>query len=176
MNIPHFEKRNICCEWIFWIFIKWIMFWTNTLVLVCPRQKWLSQNVSNSSEITHGSLVGPISVHFRGLLPILGPHTGSIWSQNWFVRYTSQRSSNVYNMSKLTSQADKKQAIHKPTKAKQHQLWNTRKGYKKYIVFRNLIICAVLRWGHFLLQFSFMNCPFFIKPARGPEGPARWEL
>ena len=77
MNIPHFEKRNICCEWIFWIFIKWIMFWTNTLVLVCPRQKWLSQNVSNSSEITHGSLVGPISVHFRGLLPILGPQEGS---------------------------------------------------------------------------------------------------
>jgi len=68
---------NILFEWIFWIFIKWIMFWTNILVLVCPRQKWLSPNVSNSSEITHGSLVGPISVHFRGLLPILGPQEGS---------------------------------------------------------------------------------------------------
>ena len=68
---------NIPFEWIFWIFIKWIMFWTNILVLVCLRQKWLSPNVSNSSEITHGSLVGPISVHFSGLLPILGPQEGS---------------------------------------------------------------------------------------------------
>ena len=68
---------NILFEWIFWIFIKWIMFWTNILVLVCLRQKWLSPNVSNSSEITHGSLVGPISVHFSGLLPILGPQEGS---------------------------------------------------------------------------------------------------
>ena len=71
------KKMNILFEWIFWIFIKWIMFWTNILVLVCLRQKWLSPNVSNSSEITHGSLVGPISVHFRGLLPILGPQEGS---------------------------------------------------------------------------------------------------
>ena len=77
MNILEFKKMNICYEWIFWIFIKWIMFWTNILVLVCLRQKWLSPNVSNSSEITHGSLVGPISVHFRGLLPILGPQEGS---------------------------------------------------------------------------------------------------
>jgi len=53
------------------------MFWTNILVLVCLRKKWLSPNVSNSSEITHGSLVGPISVHFSGLLPILGPQEGS---------------------------------------------------------------------------------------------------
>ena len=68
---------NICFEWIISIFIKWIMFWTNILVLVCLRQKWLSPNVSNSSEITHGSLVGPISVHFSGLLPILGPQEGS---------------------------------------------------------------------------------------------------
>ena len=68
---------NILFKWIFWIFIKWIMFWTNILVLVCLRQKWLSPNVSNSSEITHGSLVGPISVHFSGLLPILGPQEGS---------------------------------------------------------------------------------------------------
>ena len=75
MNILDFKKRNILFEWIFWI--KWIMFWTNILVLVCLRQKWLSPNVSNSSEITHGSLVGPISVHFRGLLPILGPQEGS---------------------------------------------------------------------------------------------------
>ena len=68
---------NILFEWIFWIFIKWITFWTNILVLVCLSQKWLSQDVSNSSEITDGSLVGPISVHFRGLLPILGPQEGS---------------------------------------------------------------------------------------------------
>ena len=77
MNILDFKKMNILFEWIFWIFIKWIMFWTNILVLVCLRQKWLSPNVSNSSEITHGSLVGPISVHFSGLLPILGPQEGS---------------------------------------------------------------------------------------------------
>ena len=71
------KKMNILFEWIFWIFIKWITFWTNILVLVCLSQKWLSQDVSNSSEITDGSLVGPISVHFRGLLPILGPQEGS---------------------------------------------------------------------------------------------------
>ena len=70
------KKMSICFEWIFWIFIKWIIFWTNILVLVCLSQKWLSQDVSNSSEITDGSLVGPISVHFRGLLPILGPQEG----------------------------------------------------------------------------------------------------
>ena len=68
---------NICFAWIFWILLKWIFFWISISVLVCPRQKWLSPNVSNSSEITHGSLVGPISVHFRGLLPILGPQEGS---------------------------------------------------------------------------------------------------
>ena len=77
MNILDFKKMNILFEWIFWIFIKWITFWTNILVLVCLSQKWLSQDVSNSSEITDGSLVGPISVHFRGLLPILGPQEGS---------------------------------------------------------------------------------------------------
>ena len=54
-----------------------MMFWTNILVLVCPCQKWLSPNVSNSSEITQASLVGSISVRFRGLLPILGPQEGS---------------------------------------------------------------------------------------------------
>ena len=71
------KKMNILFEWIFWIFIKWITFWTNILVLVCLSQKWLSQDVSHSSEITDGSLVGPISVHFRDLLPILGPQEGS---------------------------------------------------------------------------------------------------
>ena len=59
------KKMNICFEWIFWIFQKWIIFWINILTLVCPRQKWLLPNVSNSSEIIQGSLVGPISVHFR---------------------------------------------------------------------------------------------------------------
>ena len=49
MNILDFWKMNICFEWIFWIFIKWIIFKTNILVLVSPRQKWLSANVSNSS-------------------------------------------------------------------------------------------------------------------------------
>ena len=39
---------NICFEWIFWIFMKWIIFWINILVLVCPRQKRSSPNVSNS--------------------------------------------------------------------------------------------------------------------------------
>ena len=80
MNILDFKNKNILFEWIFWIlkkrifclneysgfFIKWIVFWTNILVLVCSRQKWLSPNVLNSSEIIQGSLVGPISVHFRG--------------------------------------------------------------------------------------------------------------
>ena len=42
--------------------------------LVCPRQKWLSPNDSNPSEIIQGSLVGPIS---GGLLPIQGPQEGS---------------------------------------------------------------------------------------------------
>ena len=59
------------------IVIKWISFWNNILVLVCPRQKWLSPNVSNSSKIIQGSLMGPISVHLRGLLPIQGPQEGS---------------------------------------------------------------------------------------------------
>ena len=54
-----FLKMNICFEWTFWIFIKWIICWTNILVLVCPNYKWLSPNVSNSSEITQGSLVVP---------------------------------------------------------------------------------------------------------------------
>ena len=67
---------NICFVWIFWIFVKWIIFWTNILVLVCPRQKWLSPNVSNSSEIIQGSLVGPISVHFRGSLIYTGASGG----------------------------------------------------------------------------------------------------
>ena len=79
------KKMNICFEWIFWIFIKWIICWINILVLVCPRQKWLSPNVSNSSEIIQGSLVGPISVHFRvsityysGLRRALKPYFGLI--------------------------------------------------------------------------------------------------
>ena len=29
MNILDFKKMNILFEWIFWIFIKWIIFWTN---------------------------------------------------------------------------------------------------------------------------------------------------
>ena len=63
---------NISFEWIFWIFLKWIIFWTNILVWVCPPQKWLSPNVSNSSKIIQGSLVGPISVHFRGSIIYTG--------------------------------------------------------------------------------------------------------
>ena len=42
------------------------------LLLVYPRQKWLSPNVSNSSEIIQGSLMGPVSVHFRGSLTYTG--------------------------------------------------------------------------------------------------------
>ena len=68
MNILDFKKMNILFEWIFWIFIKWIIFWTNILVLVCPRQKLSSINVSKSSEIIQGSLMVPNSVHFRGSL------------------------------------------------------------------------------------------------------------
>ena len=57
-------------------FIKWIILWTNILVLVCPRQKWLLTNVSNSSEIIQGSKVGPISVHFRGSITYTGASEG----------------------------------------------------------------------------------------------------
>ena len=35
-------------------------------------QKWSLQKVSNSSQIIHGSLVGPISVHFMGPWPKQG--------------------------------------------------------------------------------------------------------
>ena len=59
------KKMKICIKWIFWILIKWIIFWTNILVVYCLRRKRLSPNVLNSSEIIQGSLVGPISVHFR---------------------------------------------------------------------------------------------------------------
>ena len=58
------------------MFIKWIIFWTNILVLVCLRQKWLSPNVSNSSEIIQESLVGPFSVHFRGSITYTGASGG----------------------------------------------------------------------------------------------------
>ena len=54
--------------WIFWIFKKCIIFWTNVFILVCPHRKWLSPNVSNSFDIIQGSMVGPISVHFRGCI------------------------------------------------------------------------------------------------------------
>ena len=68
-----FQKMIICFETIicilkiFWIFVKWIIFSKNILVLILSRLKRLLPNVSNSSEIIQGSLVGPISVHFRYL-------------------------------------------------------------------------------------------------------------
>ena len=65
MNILDFKKMNILIEWIFLIFIKWIIFLTNILVLVCQRQKLSSINVSKSSEIIQGSWMGPYLVHFR---------------------------------------------------------------------------------------------------------------
>ena len=37
---------------------------------------WLSSNVSNASEIIQGSLVGPISVHFRGSITYTGASGG----------------------------------------------------------------------------------------------------
>ena len=67
-----FKKMNILFEWIFWIFTEWIIFWTNILVLVCPCHKLLSINVSKSSEIIQGSLMGPNSVHFRGSFTYTG--------------------------------------------------------------------------------------------------------
>ena len=76
MNILDFKKMNILFEWIFWIFVKWMIFWTNTLVLVCRRQKWLLPNVSKSSEIIQGSIVGPNSVHFRGSFTYTGASGG----------------------------------------------------------------------------------------------------
>ena len=72
MNILDFKKMNILIEWIFWIFIKWIIFLTNILVLVCQRQKLSSINVSKSSEIIQGSLMGPNLVHFRGSFTYTG--------------------------------------------------------------------------------------------------------
>ena len=72
MNILDFKKMNILFEWIFWIFIKWIIFWTNILILFCPRQKFSLINVSKSSEIIQGSLMGPNSVHFRGSFTYTG--------------------------------------------------------------------------------------------------------
>ena len=102
MDILDFKKMNILFEWIFWIkkkwflneysrlFKKWIFVlngysWflkmnissIDILVLVCLRQKQSSPNVSNSSKINQGSLVGLISVHFRGPYPIQGPQEGS---------------------------------------------------------------------------------------------------
>ena len=76
MNILDFKKMNILIEWIFWIFVKWMIFWTNTLGLVCRRQKWLLPNVSKSSEIIQGSIVGPNSVHFRGSFTYTGASGG----------------------------------------------------------------------------------------------------
>ena len=76
MNILDFEKN----EYFFWMnildFYKMNNFLNKILVLVSPRQKWLSPNVSNSSEIIQGSLVGPISVHFRGSITYSGASGG----------------------------------------------------------------------------------------------------
>ena len=46
-----FLENEYFFEWVFWIYLKWIMFGTNIQVLVCPRQQWLSLNVSDSSDI-----------------------------------------------------------------------------------------------------------------------------
>ena len=68
MNILDFEKN----EYFFWMnildFYKMNNFFNKNLGFSFPLSKWLSPNVSNSSEIIQGSLVGPISVHFRGSL------------------------------------------------------------------------------------------------------------
>ena len=79
MNILDFKKMNFLFEWIFWIFIKWIIFWTNILVLVCPRQKLSSINVSKSSEIIQGSLMRPNSVHFRGSITYTQASEAIFW-------------------------------------------------------------------------------------------------
>ena len=63
MDILDFKKMNISS--------------IDILVLVCLRQKQSSPNVSNSSKINQGSLVGLISVRFRGPYPIQGPQEGS---------------------------------------------------------------------------------------------------
>ena len=70
--------------WIFWIFKKCIIFWTNVFILVCLRRKWLSPNVSNSFDIIQGSLVGPILVHFRGwiIYEILNNFPQFFWMNN----------------------------------------------------------------------------------------------
>ena len=85
---------NILFKWIIWILRNWIfvlneyfrfkkyeyLFWMmlkDIPVFYCPHQKQSSPNVSNSSEIFQGSLVRPISVHFRGPWPIQELQEGS---------------------------------------------------------------------------------------------------
>ena len=74
MNILEFEKMNICFEWIFWIFIKWIIFWINILVLVCPHQKWLSPNVSGIISGTYFSPFQGVFYLYRGLRTTQKPY------------------------------------------------------------------------------------------------------
>ena len=95
---------NILIEWIFWIFIKWIIFLTNILVLVCQRQKLSSINVSKSSEIIQGSLMGPSLVHFRGSFTYTGASgrlrshiLALFWNFEWFSSFFLMNNSIEYS-------------------------------------------------------------------------------
>ena len=76
MNILDYQKNEYLFLMNILDFYKMNNFWTDTKVLICPRQKWLSPIVSNSSEIIQGSLVGPPSVHFRGYFIYTGASGG----------------------------------------------------------------------------------------------------
>ena len=86
---------------------------------------FLSPNVSNSSEIIQGSLVRPISVHFRGPWPIQGPQEGS--EAIFWPNLLSVCVSGIYNTrpnfhSFHYIQAYKPFAGHVPPNSKQYQL------------------------------------------------------
>ena len=85
MNILDFLKN----EYMFWIHIldlkKWIILLN--IFFGFSLQKRSLQNVSNSSQILQGSLVGPISIHFRGPWPKQGPpntYFGLFFNLEWF--------------------------------------------------------------------------------------------
>ena len=61
----HSNKYSLCLKMQNIPSKQLLIFSKNILVLILSRLKRLLPNVSNSSEIIQGSLVGPISVHFR---------------------------------------------------------------------------------------------------------------
>ena len=81
-------------EYLFWINI--LDFYQNDYFLNryfdFSLPMWLLPNVSNSSEIIQGSLVGPISVHFRVSITYTGSSGGlrsHIWALFWIFEWFS---------------------------------------------------------------------------------------